>query len=327
MADTFSTSLEFRLQTVGGNNNSWGTLLNTTISNIDAALGGVAQISLASADVTLSTAQNRNPVIEVTGTLPADRNLVVKTQTKAFWIKNSTSGAYTVTVKTSAGTGVDVPQGEWRLLYCDGTNVETITGSLASYDEVTSALLGADSVDANALATGSVTADALGAGEVGTAALADDGVTLDKLEDGTDGDILYYGASGAPARLNTSDTEDEVLALDADGRPSWQALADIAGFELRGLTDPGHYTWPGGFKVNFGTFTIPDSTSAQAVVFNDEFATTCVGVLLSVNSNIEGASTSQLVAAKDITTTGFNCESQVNNVGGSPTVFYWAVGW
>jgi hypothetical protein len=51
------------------------TLLNTTISNIDAALGGVAQISLASADVTLSTAQNRNPVIEVIGTLPATATL------------------------------------------------------------------------------------------------------------------------------------------------------------------------------------------------------------------------------------------------------------
>jgi ABC-type Fe3+-hydroxamate transport system substrate-binding protein len=149
MADTFSTSLEFRLQSVGGNNNTWGSLLNTTLSNIDAALGGVAQISLASADVTLSTAQNRNPVIEVTGTLPDDRDLVVKTQTKTFWIKNSTSGAYTVTVKTAAGTGVEVPQGEWRLVYCDGTNVETITGSLASYDSI---VFGA-AIDSDAITT------------------------------------------------------------------------------------------------------------------------------------------------------------------------------
>ena len=41
----------------------------------------------------------------------------------------------------------------------------------------------------------------LGTGEVVTANIADDDVTLAKLEDGTQGDILYYGASGAPARL------------------------------------------------------------------------------------------------------------------------------
>jgi hypothetical protein len=161
MADTFSTSLEFRLQSVGGNNNTWGSLLNTTLSNIDAALGGVAQISLASADVTLSTAQNRNPVIEVTGTLPADRDLVVKTQTKAFWIKNSTSGAYTVTVKTAAGTGVEVPQGEWRLVYCDGTNVETITGSLASYDSIVAALIDSDAITTDKILNANVTFEKL----------------------------------------------------------------------------------------------------------------------------------------------------------------------
>jgi hypothetical protein len=324
MADTFSTSLEFRLQSVGGNNNTWGSLLNTTLSNIDAALGGVAQISLASADVTLSTAQNRNPVIEVTGTLPADRDLVVKTQTKAFWIKNSTSGAYTVTVKTAAGTGVEVPQGEWRLVYCDGTNVETITGSLASYDEVTSALLGADSVDANALATGSVTADAIGAGEVGTAALADDGVTLGKLEDGTDGDILYYGASGAPARLNTSGTEDEVLAVDANGRPSWQAIADIAGFELRSVADPGYLTLPGGIMVQWGTFSLSDNGSAT-INFATSFPTACFGVVATLNDGlISGVSTDQSISANNPGLSGFNAQSTYN--GSNQNFFYIAVG-
>ena len=37
--------------------------------------------------------------------------------------------------------------------------------------------------------------------QLATAGIADNAVTLGKLEDGTQGDILYYGASGAPARL------------------------------------------------------------------------------------------------------------------------------
>ena len=42
---------------------------------------------------------------------------------------------------------------------------------------------------------------------VSTAKIQDNAVTLVKLEDGTQGDILYYGASGAPARLGFGTSE------------------------------------------------------------------------------------------------------------------------
>jgi hypothetical protein len=57
-----------------------------------------------------------------------------------FIVKNETS--QTATVKTAAGTGIDVATTETRLLYCDGTNVVEITlpgsggggGGTAPYD-------------------------------------------------------------------------------------------------------------------------------------------------------------------------------------------------
>jgi hypothetical protein len=42
---------------------------------------------------------------------------------KIYIIKNSVSGGFAVTLKTSAGTGISVPNGGTALLYCDGTNV------------------------------------------------------------------------------------------------------------------------------------------------------------------------------------------------------------
>ena len=52
--------------------------------------------------------------------------------------------------------------------------------------------------------------------------LADDAVTLAKLENGTQGDVLYYGASGAPSRL-TAGIDGQVLATNGSGaNPAWE---------------------------------------------------------------------------------------------------------
>jgi hypothetical protein len=59
----------------------------------------------------------------LTGALTGNRNIIVPTTVQQYWITNSTTGAYTLTVKTSAGTGIVVPQGGASILYCDGTNV------------------------------------------------------------------------------------------------------------------------------------------------------------------------------------------------------------
>jgi hypothetical protein len=49
---------------------------------------------------------------------------------RSYYITNSTTGAFTLTVKTAAGTGVVVTQGTRTVLYCDGTNVvSAISGS------------------------------------------------------------------------------------------------------------------------------------------------------------------------------------------------------
>ncbi len=83
-----------------------------------------SSVSLASGNVTLSTAQSETVVIECTGTLTANRQLIVPlTSGQWWWVRNATSGSYTVTVIGATGTGIVAPQGAACLVYTDGTNV------------------------------------------------------------------------------------------------------------------------------------------------------------------------------------------------------------
>lgn len=65
-------------------------------------------------------------------------------------------------------------------------------------------------------------------GTVATAQIADNAVTLDKIEDGTQGDVLIFGASGAPTRLGTGTSGQVLQAGGAGVNPSWVALGVTA---------------------------------------------------------------------------------------------------
>lgn len=77
------------------------------------------------ADYTLTALQNLHKRIIITDTgtnLTQARNIVVSTTQRQFIAQNDT--AYTLTFKTSGGTGIEVVAGSHMHLLCDGTNVE-----------------------------------------------------------------------------------------------------------------------------------------------------------------------------------------------------------
>jgi hypothetical protein len=67
--------------------------------------------------------------------------------------------------------------------------------------------------------------------QLATAGIADNAVTLGKLEDGTQGDILYYGASGAPTRLGFGTSGDVLTTAGTGANPAWATptTGDITG--------------------------------------------------------------------------------------------------
>lgn len=98
--------------------------VNTGFDSLQQNIGGALSKSVAGgSDVTLSAAEANYGIIVLTGALTANINVIVPTASMQWTFRNSTTGAYTVTVKTSGGTGVPVKQGSQSPLFCDGVNV------------------------------------------------------------------------------------------------------------------------------------------------------------------------------------------------------------
>ncbi len=81
---------------------------------------------LTGGTVTLTNLQHRRGTIVLSGTLTSNLQLVFPTLLREWRIVNQCTGAFTVTVKTAAGTGVVVPAGSFSSpvsVYGDGTNL------------------------------------------------------------------------------------------------------------------------------------------------------------------------------------------------------------
>ncbi|MBB3411195.1 hypothetical protein FHT87_005148 [Rhizobium sp. BK316] len=126
MASTFSPNLHLELQVTGEDNGTWGDNLNNNVfSIVDNAMGRVLSLPLAGADVTLTTTQSQNNFIDLSGTLSANVNVIFPQIGRTYFVRNGTTGAFTVTLKTSAvgGATVAISQGDALFFVLNGTDV------------------------------------------------------------------------------------------------------------------------------------------------------------------------------------------------------------
>jgi hypothetical protein len=136
MADTYSTDLRIRLQEDGANSSTWGQITNTNLQLIEDAIAGKVDIATTGGTTVLTavngaTDQSRYAILKVTGVLVSNATLQVPDVSKEYLIWNATSGAYTVTVKATAGTGVAVLQGSVVQVFCDGAEVYQVETPLS----------------------------------------------------------------------------------------------------------------------------------------------------------------------------------------------------
>jgi hypothetical protein len=90
---------------------------------ISLAFEGLQPVTVTTANVTLTQIQSAYPVIVVTGAKTAARSLIFPNQVGEWIVQNNTTGAFTLTAKTAAGTGVTITQGQSAYIYGDGTNI------------------------------------------------------------------------------------------------------------------------------------------------------------------------------------------------------------
>lgn len=133
------------------------------------AIAGYISISVAgTGDVTLTRAQAMNKVFKFTGALTGARTILFPVSlgcSGQFTVWNATTGAFSLTIKTTAGgsSGVGVTQGTKSLCAHDGTDVFSVVAGGGSGDAFTSNPLSQFAATTSAQLAG-VISDELGSG-------------------------------------------------------------------------------------------------------------------------------------------------------------------
>ena len=145
MANSTSASLKLTVQTTGENSGTWGQFTNTNLLILEQAIGGYAGVGLnatTGATLTFSNgvlSNGKNQVLKLTGTITTSVNVIIPDSIeKTYIVENATSGAFTVTVKTTSGTGFTFGATEKTrvILYSDGTNIVEVINNTQNLQDL-----------------------------------------------------------------------------------------------------------------------------------------------------------------------------------------------
>ena len=152
MASTY-TPLGVELQATGENAGTWGTKTNTNLQILEQISGGFTQQSIAGGAQTTALSVSdgstgavlSHRMIEFTGTITGNQIVTIPLDVQTFYfLRNSTSGAYTVQFKYVSGSGDSftfsaTDKGD-QLIFAsanDGTNPDIITLAFGDGDVTT----------------------------------------------------------------------------------------------------------------------------------------------------------------------------------------------
>ena len=145
MANSTSASLKLTVQATGENSGTWGAITNTNLLILEQAIGGYDAFNVTNASRALTfsngvVSNGKNEVIKLTGTLAGNLNVTIPDSVeKTYIVEDGTNHAgYTLTFKTTSGTGVLLCEGHSYTLYSDGTNVVK-AGELRKWRAISSA--------------------------------------------------------------------------------------------------------------------------------------------------------------------------------------------
>tara|TARA_E500000318_G_scaffold98651_3_gene100118 strand:+ start:1328 stop:2515 length:1188 start_codon:yes stop_codon:yes gene_type:complete len=351
MASTYS-DLKIELIATGEQSGSWGTTTNTNLGTaIQEAITGRAAADFSSdADLTLgytnsnATQTFRNLILNVTSSvsLTTTRNLVVPTIDKLYIIENNTTGSQSIVVKTSAGTGITVPNGTTAVVYADSTNVVTLMDYIPSL-EIDTVNIDGGAIDAVTLGTNSAVTEAQidnlningntisSTDSNGNIAITPDGVgevDISKVDiDGGAIDAVTLGTNSAVTEAqidNININGNAITSTDSNGNiaitPDGVGEVDISKVDIDGGAIDG--TTIGANAAAAGTFTtvtdddgalraIPQSGSAKTTSYS--LQTSDVGNFIEVGS---GGS----ITIPDATFSAGDAVSIFNNTTGNITI-------
>ena len=139
MTDSATSRYGARQQSQGSNTNTWGDdKLNEVLRLFDRGSKGYQAYAMTGS-VTLSwsnyvsTNDGQCAILKLTGSLSSAANLVVPSVEWSWDLVWNTTGQ-TITIKTSAGTGVAIPNGRQVGVFCDGADCYFATPNYIGLD-------------------------------------------------------------------------------------------------------------------------------------------------------------------------------------------------
>jgi hypothetical protein len=124
----------------GEDSGVWGSITNTNWNLMEQAVSGVQTITMTNANYTLTNLNGvsdeaRNMVLVVQGTNSAIYQVIIPlNQPKVYVVSNQTTGGYAITVGSSTGAIITIPNGVTAQVYTDGTNTYSAqTGSAGNF--------------------------------------------------------------------------------------------------------------------------------------------------------------------------------------------------
>ena len=135
MPSTAESNLRLELQATGENAATWGTKTNSNLELLSQAIAGAANVNVGGSGNYTLVASNytsdeaRAATLVLTGTLTGNRDVIVPTTPKHYAVLNQTSGAFTLTIRQTAGTGVAIPTGNSQIICTSTTCVDALGAS------------------------------------------------------------------------------------------------------------------------------------------------------------------------------------------------------
>lgn len=261
MATSYSTNLALALPVTGELSGTWGTVVNSNITNmLDEALGYQAYTATGGADtITIpdgTTGVARSIYIQLNGT--GGGSVAVPTaKTKMYFVFNNTSSA--ITFKVTGQTGVSIPAAAKMSLVSNGTDIIVAQNYFSALTLGAALPVASGGTGLTAGTSGGVLAYTASGTLASSAALTQYGV------------VIGGGAGAAPTSTAVG-TATHVLTSNGSGvAPTFQAPA--AGFSAAANnTFTGTQTFNGTSSI-FGTVLL-DSAETVNVVAAAPSATT-----------------------------------------------------
>jgi len=266
---------------------------------------------------------------QFSGVLTANMEIIVPNTIQQYWIRNSTTGSYTLTVKTAAGTGVSVVQNGAAIMYCDGTNVvEADTNNLSSPIAVSQGGTGATTAGTALINLGGTS---LGIGIFTAVNSAVARASLGAAASGANSDITSLNALTTPISVSqggtgqTSYTNGQLLIGNTTGNTLTKSTL-TAGTGISITNGTGSITIAGTGPDTFPAVGIAYSTGTA---WGASYSTTGSGTTLALSANpaltgvptaptaTAGTNTTQLATTAFVIGTAFSAAlpSQTGNAG------------